>query len=217
MSKLKDLTGRRFGRLTVVERAEDCILSSGRKFVQWKCVCDCGNTTYVTSVHLINGDNVSCGCYGKERRTEATVKREKTHGMSRQRIYHLFQNMKYRCTSPKSPQYKQYGGRGIKVCDEWLSPDGFERFYQWSLENGYDDSLSIDRIDVNGDYTPENCRWTDWETQYNNTTKTVRLTYNGKTQSAAQWAREIGVDRHTIYDRIRKGLPIEEVLSPKKR
>lgn len=129
----------------------------------------------------------------------------------------MFQNMKYRCLNTTAPNYKSYGERGIKICDEWLQPDGFERFYKWALEHGYDDSLTIDRIDVNGDYEPGNCRWTDSETQYNNTQKSVKLTFNGRTMTAAQWAKEIGVDRHTIYDRIRAGKTIEEILRPKQR
>lgn len=215
MTKLKNLVGEHFGMLTVVERANDYISPSGRKLVQWKCKCECGNTAVVSAVHLRQGDTLSCGCFGKKRRTEEH--HEKKHGLSKTRIYHLFQNMKQRCYNPNAENYKIYGGRGIRVCDEWLHPDGFEKFYEWAISNGYNDNLSIDRIDVNGDYSPMNCRWANDETQYNNTRKSVYLTFDNKTQSAAQWAREIGVDRHTIYGRIRKGLPIEEVLGPRKK
>ncbi len=215
MSKLKDLTGERFGRLTVVERGKDYVSPSGRKLVKWVCRCDCGNLTEVSAAHLRQGDIVSCGCYGKQRRVEGKL--ENSHGCSRSRIYHLFQNMKYRCLNPNAPNYGLYGGRGIRVCAEWLATDGFEKFYRWALNSGYNDSLTIDRIDVDGDYEPGNCRWADAEVQCNNTRKSVKLTYRGETKTAAQWAREIGVDKHTIYDRIKKGKSIEEILGPKQK
>ena len=214
MSRLKDLTGTRFGRLVVIERANDYISPSGRKVVRWKCRCDCGNCIEVSVVHLRQGDTVSCGCFGKQRRAEGKL--EKSHGCSRTRIYHLFQNMKYRCQNPNASNYTTYGGRDIRVCDEWAGPRGFELFYEWAIRSGYSDDLTLDRIDVDGDYTPENCRWADSETQHNNTQNSVKLTYDGKTMTAAQWAREIGVDRHTIYDRLKAGKPIAEVLKPKR-
>lgn len=215
MPKLVDLTGQRFGRLTVLERGEDYISPKGRKVVRWRCRCDCGNVKDIAASHLRGGDNISCGCFHKERLVEAGKENGTTHGLSKTRIYHLFQNMKLRCSDEKSESYKNYGGRGIRVCEEWSGKGGFEKFYAWALENGYSDELTIDRIDVDGDYSPENCRWTDWNTQYNNTTKSVKLTYNGKTQTAAQWAKELGLDRHTIYGRIKRGYPIEYILGPR--
>lgn len=213
--KISNLTGERFGKLIVVKRADDYVSPSGRRCVRWNCVCDCGKEIVVSASHLKSGDTTSCGCYGKQRRVEGKL--ANSHGMSRERIYHLFQNMKYRCNNPKSPNYSAYGGRGIAVCNEWMQKDGFERFYSWAISNGYRDDLSLDRIDVNGDYSPHNCRWADSETQHNNTQNSVKITFNGKTMTAAQWAKEIGVDRHTIYDRIRSGKPIKEILGPKLR
>lgn len=217
MSKLKDLTGKRYGRLVVIGRDKDYISPTGRKIVRWKCQCDCGNTVSTTAIHLTNGDTLSCGCYGTERRRKSISSRNLRHEKSRTRIYHLYQNMKYRCYNSGAANYSAYGGRGIRICDEWLGENGFENFFNWSISNGYRDDLSIDRIDVNGNYSPENCRWADEEVQHNNTQRSVRLTLEGRTQTAAQWAKELGVDRHTIYDRLRKGKPLEEVLKPSNR
>lgn len=217
MAKFQDLTGQRFGRLVVLERTEDYVSPQGRHVVRWKCKCDCGNVKVVSAVHLVQGDVKSCGCYHMERIKDAGRVNNISHGMSKTRIYHLFQNMKWRVMNPDAPNFKNYGGRGIDICDEWKAKDGFENFLKWSMENGYSDEKTLDRIDVNGSYEPSNCRWTNWETQYNNTTKSVKLTYNGKTQTAAQWARELGLDRHTIYERIKKNLPIEEIIAPRKR
>ncbi len=216
MAHFMDLTGQRYGMLVVIKKCEDYrVYSSGRKTIQWLCKCDCGNYKKVAALHLRNGDIVSCGCYGYKQRKEAVSKPK--HGFSRTRIYHLYQNMKYRCQSSTSTVYDDYGGRGIEVCDEWSGKEGFTNFYNWAIKNGYDDKLSIDRIDVNGNYSPDNCRWADTEIQCNNTRKSVKLTYKGKTMTAAQWGRELGLDRHTIYWRIKKGLPIEEVLGPRTR
>lgn len=215
MAQLVDLTGQRFGRLVVLERGADYVSPQGRKVVRWRCKCDCGNIKDISATHLKKGDCQSCGCFHQERLVEAGRLNGTTHGLSRTRIYRLFQNMKNRCNDKNAASYQRYGGRGISVCKEWNEAGGFERFYSWSLENGYQEGLTLDRIDVNGDYSPDNCRWTDWETQYNNTTKSIKLTYNGKTQTAAQWARELGLDRHTIYDRIKKGYPIEYILGPR--
>lgn len=215
MSKFEDLTGQRFGMLYVIERCNDYISPSGRHTVRWKCKCDCGNIKEITACHLKSGEYVSCGCYHMKRFLASGVdyRFKKKHGMCQTRIYREYRNMKYRCSNPNSPGYHNYGGRGIKVCSEWLGENGFENFYNWSINNGYDDKLTLDRIDVNGDYEPSNCRWVDWETQYNNTTKSVKLTYNGRTMTATQWARELGVDRHTIYDRIRNGWSVERIVT----
>lgn len=212
MANLKDLSGERFGRLVVLERASDRVFSSGRKAVQWKCVCDCGNEKIVASTHLTSGDVTSCGCYYRESRQNCG--RDEIHGLAGSRIYHLYENMKYRCNNPKAAGWESYGGRGIQVCDDWNRPDGFESFYKWALENGYSDDLSIDRIDVNGDYAPENCRWADKETQRNNQRNSVLITYQGKTQSAGQWSKETGLDRHLLVRRAKKGLPPEMIFAP---
>ena len=217
MSSLVDLTGQRYGMLTVIGRGEDYITPKGRRVVRWRCRCDCGNLKDISASHLRDGNNVSCGCYHRKRLIEAGRENSTRHNMSRTRLYKEYIGMKSRCYLATNPSYANYGGRGIGVCEEWRAKNGFEAFRDWAIENGYRDDLTLDRIDVNGNYGPENCRWVDWETQYNNTTKSVKITYNGKTQTAAQWAREIGVDRHTVYSRIKSGKSIEEIVGPRMR
>lgn len=141
------------------------------------------------------------------------------------RLENTFQAMKNRCYNPNNPAYKNYGGRGIKICDEWNNREvarniqrnntkGFLAFKKWALENGYADNLTIDRIDVNGDYSPENCRWVSRKIQNNNRRNNHYITYNGKTQSLADWCRELCLNYHKIRSRINKyGWSIEEAFS----
>lgn len=169
MSKLltKDLAGRRFGRLTVIKRSG----TSKSHSVVWLCRCDCGNLCEISSTCLIHGHTRSCGCYGIERRTAASVAANKTHGMSKDRLYTVWSSMKQRCGNPNAHEYENYGGRGISVCDEWSS--SFEAFCEWAYSHGYDPNAprgkcTIDRIDVNGNYEPSNCRFVDMKVQCRN-------------------------------------------------
>ena len=124
------------------------------------------------------------------------------HGMSNTRLYKIWECMKYRCSNPNRPEYPHYGGRGIVVCDEWKND--FLNFYEWSMNNGYNNSLTIDRIDVNGNYEPNNCRWADAKTQANNTTRCIYITYQDKTQTLTQWCEELGFPYDTIRARLRR-------------
>lgn len=152
------LEGERYGKLVVVEEAEPIYSKTGKMIRRWKCKCDCGNITIVRHGDLRNGSTVSCGCYNYQK--ESAVK---THGYSRTKLGNVFEGMKQRCNNPKNKNYEKYGGRGIKICTEWLNDP--KKFFDWAIKNGYKEGLSIDRIDVNGNYEPDNCRWADNETQ----------------------------------------------------
>lgn len=207
-SNFIDLTGERFGRLLVQEIA----YKKGWE-IYWKCKCDCGKTTNVLSAKLRNGKTKSCGCLRKE----MLVKRNEKHGLRHKRIYNIYCTMKARCYSQHNSNYHNYGARGIIVCDEWMGEHGAENFIKWAYENGYDENAkfgecTLDRIDVNGNYEPSNCRWISVKEQANNTRLTIFLTYKGETKSASEWSEITGISKNTINGRKRKGWSDERCL-----
>lgn len=155
--KLVDITDQKFGRLTVIGRAE-----TKNKHTMWRCVCDCGNEIIAEAYNLKCGHTGSCGCVQIERTAEAN----RTHGMRKTRLYRIWTDMKNRCYQQSYHGFKHYGGRGITVCKEWKN--SFEAFRDWALSNGYADNLTIDRIDVNGNYRPDNCKWATMADQNKN-------------------------------------------------
>ena len=203
-----NLVGMRFGMLEVLHREDDYVKPSGRKILMWKCRCDCGNMVTVSGECLRHGNTKSCGC---QRRNKF-----RTHGKSNTRLYEIWTDMKQRCLNSNQKTYKYYGGRGITICQEWIND--FMSFYDWSLENGYQDKLTIDRIDVNGGYEPNNCRWVTRETQLRNTRRNHFVEINGESHTIAEWARIYEINPQTINSRVRKGISEQDaILIPVKR
>lgn len=195
--KLKnDLAGKTFGMLTVLSRSDD--RGNGIKpVVKWECRCVCGKIISVKSDALLSGHTVSCGC------------RKIIHHESYKRItrlYNIWKCMRQRCLNPNNPSYPNYGGKGVKICPEWSE---YLAFKKWALSNGYADDLSIDRIDVNGNYGPDNCRWVDNKTQMNNTTRNRYLFFHGKLLTMSEIAAALNVSYSTIQHRVERGQPLE--------
>lgn len=202
MGKIKDLTGQKFGRLTVIEYV-------GNK--KWKCKCDCGNIVEVKSKSLCSGNTKSCGCYRKERTKELHTK----HKGSNTRLYNIYYRMKNRCYYKNDINYKNYGARGIVVCNEWLND--FMNFYNWAMDNGYKEGLTIDRINTDGNYSPDNCKWSTPKQQAQNRRSNKNYTINGETRCLKDWCEILGLNYSTIYARINKQCwPIEKCLQTNK-
>ncbi len=206
----EDLTGKKFGRLTVVEFSH-----KNRNRVYWKCQCDCGNEVTIRADGLKTGHTNSCGCYNKE--VLRNAKWNETHGKSKSKIHEIWRNMKNRCYNPNTDEYQNYGGRGITVCSEWIGEHGAENFIKWALKSGYDENAdfgqcTIDRIDVDGNYCPENCKWSTMKEQGNNKRNNRYITYNGETKTLTQWCEYYGLPYHTIKARIYRGWDIEDAF-----
>lgn len=201
-----DLTGRRFGRLVVISPAESRTPPSGGKRRYWKCRCDCGTEKEIAESSLKSGATKSCGCLQKELTSKACV----THGESNTRLYRIWSAMKCRCNNPNFWEFNNYGGRGITVCDEWNRD--FLAFKSWAMNNGYKEALTIDRIDSNGQYSPDNCRWIPAEQQSTNRRYCMYIEWNGETLTPSQWHKRTGIPYSTIVYRYHKGWPPEIVF-----
>lgn len=204
------MIGKRFGKLTVIGKSEGRAKNGTIKYI---CQCDCGNTSIIRGDHLRSGETLSCGCLIKKYGiTKYTKEGQSTLN---QRLYAIYDKMKQRCYNKNNSAFKYYGSRGIKIYQPWLND--FMIFYNWAVNNGYSDNLTIDRINVNGNYEPNNCRWTTYEEQNNNTRRNVQITYDGKTQSVSQWSRELNIPINRIYYRHYKGWSDKECLFGKEK
>lgn len=189
MGKIIDLVGQKFGRLIVIKF--DAI-KKGR--AHWLCICECGNEKIVASGDLRSGHTKSCGCFRKE----LSIERLTTHGMCSTRIHQIWENIRRRCNDANNQDYKSYGDRGITYCEEWNS---FEVFYK-DMKEGYSDNLTIDRINNDGDYCKENCRWATATEQANNRRTNKLLQYESKIFTLANLARHLGIKPLTLTGRI---------------
>lgn len=199
MSALIDIIGKRFGRLTVFSYA-------GR--ARWNCLCSCGSFSVPEGANLRNGHTLSCGCYKRDR-TSAT---HRTHGLAGTRVYGLYRDMINRCYRPQVKSFDCYGGRGISVCEEWRS--GFEPFYEWAVLNGYRRGLTLDRIEVNGNYEPTNCRFVTRIESARNTRTNVFIEHEGQSKTMAEWALVFMIPYKLLQQRlVRDGLSFSEAVT----
>jgi hypothetical protein len=204
MVKAIDISGMKFGRVIPIKRC-DYNDKNGNPF--WECKCDCGTIFVVRSQCLKSGHTKSCGCL----LNETTIKTHTKHNMSRTRPYTIWTNMLSRCSYEKyEKNLKNYIKRGITVCNEWKTFDGFWK----DMSEGYADNLSIDRINNDKGYDKNNCRWATSEQQNNNSRINRFLSYEGTTLSVRQWAKKLNIQNQVILSRIKSGRPIEEILSP---
>ena len=184
--KIIDISGEKYGRLTVIRFLEKV----GRRSY-WECVCDCGNVIRAEKSHLRSGHTKSCGCL----KNEIVGNRNRRTGLSGTKIHFCYRNMINRCTWEKYHLFKDYGGRGITICPEWNDRVyGFERFVEWAFANGYREDLTLDRIDPDGNYCPENCRWVDKYVQANNKRHNLKLKINGEIDTIGNWARRLDLN-----------------------
>lgn len=189
-----------FGKLTVLKK----VGKSKDRHLLYLCQCECGNEIIVSARCLRTGKANSCGCDSKRKKSEY-------HNLSNTVLYRRWIDMKERCNNPKNANYKKYGAKGVKICEEWQS--SFMAFYTWSVQNGFSSELSIDRIDPFKNYCPENCRWVDVETQSNNKRKSVFYEINGEKKTLTQWCKIYAVCPNTIRARLKKGYSLIDALN----
>ncbi len=189
-----DLTGQRFGKLLVLNECDN---------YKCKCLCDCGNTSIINKYNLISGNTKSCGCLGKNNAS--------THGKSKTRLYSIYTNIKTRCYNKNATRYDNWGGRGITMCDEWKND--FMTFHNWSISHGYSDKLTIDRIDNNKGYSPDNCRWVTVKQQCENRRNNANYTINDDTHCLKYWCNILQLNYNTVRGRLKSGWSIKRALN----
>ena len=208
MTSRVDMIGKRFGKLVVIALSEE---RGSRGQLKYECLCDCGQTKIIMGEDLRRGKVKSCRCEQSRIASSAN----KTHGGSKERLYHVWQGIKNRCENENSPEYKNYGGRGIKICEEWHD---YANFREFMFLKGYDPNApkgecTIERIDINGDYEPANCTIITLSKQQRNKTSNKYLTLGGESKSVVEWAEELGVSSNVLYARIYTGMTDEEILT----
>lgn len=186
---MKDLTGQKFGYLTVLEQCEKIPY----RHRYWKCQCKCGKIKSIDEYNLIKGKSISCGCY----RNKLVSERRSKHNMTDTRLYTIWVSMRDRCNNPNKKAYKDYGGRGIKVCNEWQND--FISFYTWAINNGYNENAksrecTIERINVDGNYEPQNCTFKNSKEQANNRRNNIIIEYNNETHTLMEWCEILGLN-----------------------
>lgn len=208
--RYRDLKGERFGRLT-------CLKVAGKDDVSrcmlWLCECECGNQATVKSSSLRNGNTQSCGCFQREVAVRDGKRRIK-HGLTRDggqhQVYKCWYHMKNRCLNPNDKSYYRYGGRGIRICDEWLD---FEAFYSWATNNGFQPGLSIERMDYNGDYEPANCCWASAKVQNNNKSSNIRISFKGENRTLSEWSETLGMSYSALHQRLNSGWSVDQAFT----
>lgn len=192
-----DLTGRRFGRLTVLAYRGVHVTPCGTSRRLWECKCDCGTIKTIQEISLKNGSTKSCGCWKYSKIREHNTK----HGGVHNRLYGIWKNMKHRCNNPNDSHYSAYGGKGIHVCEEWSD---YKYFKEWAYKHGYDENAefgecTLDRIDNDGNYEPSNCRFVNRIVQANNTSKNHTVELNGYKMTIAEFARVMNIDKNHAW------------------
>lgn len=205
-----NLVGKRFERLKVIEKVKGKILKSGFEQQTYKCICDCGNETIVSYSALMTGNTKSCGCLFKE----DLIDRNTTHGMSSTKLYDVWKGMFQRCYNKYNKSYRYYGGKGIRICDEWKND--FQVFYEWAQLSGYKEGLEIDRIDGKGNYEPGNCKWSTRTEQMNNVSDNKIWEVNGVSHTQAEWSKLFDIDQDLVSGRLNAGWDLISALTAPK-
>ena len=204
------MVGKRFGRLVVLSPFD-----TPKRGSYWLCECDCGKTKAVSGKSLRTGHTKSCGCLHDELSSLRITAQNKRHGESKTRLYGIWVDMKKRCENKKHWAYSRYGGREICVCHEWQN---YDIFASWAKGNGYDDTLTLDRKNNDGMYSPDNCRWVNRLVQARNKSNNRVYTYQGRTLTVAEWSEVTGINRSTLYGRLsRHNMDIKKALTKRPR
>ena len=204
MANVKNIANQKFGRLTAIK----CIGSNKHRNRVWECKCDCGNVKNVPTADLLSGNTRSCGCLHDEGASERFGKHYGTGTI----LYRTWKNMKQRCYNPSNKKYNNYGGKGVKICDEWLND--FGNFQEWSFQNSYEEGLTIERKDPSGNYEQSNCKWIPFSEQYINKCNAIRIIINGNEHYLRDLAEEYKIPYITLWQRYKKGWDLNDLLKP---